>query len=69
VSRKVRDAQLMKVPYVLVVGDKEVEAGTVSVRDRAGVEVRGVALDAFVARAMEEVGSKVPETGDIQDLG
>jgi threonyl-tRNA synthetase len=69
VSRKVRDAQLMKVPYVLVVGDKEVDAGTVSVRDRAGVEVRGVGLDAFVARAMDEAGSKAVKTGDLQDLG
>jgi threonyl-tRNA synthetase len=59
----------MKVPYVLVVGDKEVDAGTVSVRDRAGVEVRGVGLDAFVARAMDEAGSKAVKTGDLQDLG
>jgi len=69
VSRKVRDAQLMKVPYVLVVGDKEVEAGTVSVRDRAGVEVRGVALEGFVARAVDEAESKAIETGELQDLG
>ena len=69
VSRKVRDAQLMKVPYVVVVGDKEVEAGTVSVRDRAGVEVRGVPLEAFLARALDEAGSKALETGDVQDLG
>jgi threonyl-tRNA synthetase len=69
VSRKVRDAQLMKVPYVLVVGDRELEAGTVSVRDRAGVEVRGVALEAFLAKALDETASKALETGDPRDLG
>src|ERR671922_2206137 len=42
VQKKIRAAQLMKVPYTLVVGDKEIGAGTVSVRDRAGREVRGV---------------------------
>jgi threonyl-tRNA synthetase len=68
VSRKVREAQLMKVPYVLVMGDKEVEAGTVSVRDRAGVEVRGVAVDAFVGRALAEAESKALETGNIEEL-
>jgi threonyl-tRNA synthetase len=69
VSRKVRDAQLMKVPYVLVMGDKEVDAGTVSVRDRAGVEVRGVTADAFLARALGEVESKALETANLQELG
>jgi threonyl-tRNA synthetase len=69
VSRKVRDAQLMKVPYVLVVGDKEVEAGTVSVRDRGGVEVRGVALEPFLARALDEVESKALKTGNLEELG
>jgi threonyl-tRNA synthetase len=68
VSRKVRDAQLMKVPYVLVVGDKEVEAGTVSVRDRAGAEAREVALDAFLTRATGEVESKALETGSVEGL-
>jgi threonyl-tRNA synthetase len=69
VSRKVRDAQLMKVPYVVVVGDREVEAGTVSVRDRAGVEVRGVALESFIARAVDESSSRALATGDVRDLG
>jgi threonyl-tRNA synthetase len=69
VSRKVRDAQLMKVPYVLVLGDKEVEAGTVSVRDRAGVEVRGVALEAFLVRAVGEAETRALETGNVRELG
>jgi threonyl-tRNA synthetase len=69
VSRKVRDAQLMKVPYVLVLGDQEVEAGTVSVRDRGGVEVRGVALEAFLARAVGEAETRALETGNVRELG
>src|ERR671934_580436 len=40
VQKKIRAAQLMKVPYTLVMGDKEMGAGTVSVRDRAGHEIR-----------------------------
>jgi threonyl-tRNA synthetase len=52
-----------------VVGDKEIEAGTVAVRDRAGTEVRGVHLDAFIARALDELETKAIETGPVEDLG
>ena len=58
VPKKVRAAQLMRVNYTLVVGDREIEAGTVSVRDREGHEVRGVALDDFVTKAVAEASSK-----------
>ncbi|MGH2725026.1 MAG: threonine--tRNA ligase [Actinomycetota bacterium] len=68
VSRKVRDAQLMKVPYAMVVGDKEIEAGTVSVRDRSGTEVRGVAFERFVERATAEDAARALETGDVTEL-
>ena len=68
VSKKVRDAQLMKVPYVLVVGDREIEAGTVSVRDRAGEEARGVPFDRFVERALDEARTRSLETGDVATL-
>jgi threonyl-tRNA synthetase len=50
-GKKVRATQLEKVPYALVVGDKEAGQGMVAVRDRGGVEVRGVPLERFVARA------------------
>jgi threonyl-tRNA synthetase len=69
VGKKVRDSQTMKVPYTLVVGDQEVDAGTVAVRDREGVEKRGVQLEAFVARAVSELRSRALETGDLADLG
>jgi threonyl-tRNA synthetase len=58
VPKKIRAAQLMKIPYTLVVGDREVEAGTVSVRDREGNEVRGVSFNDFVAKATEEAATR-----------
>jgi len=61
-GKKVRAAQLDKVPYALVVGDKEEEAGTVAVRDRAGTERRGVSLEKFVERAVGEAESKALES-------
>ncbi len=54
VGKKVRAAQLVKAPYVLVIGDKEIESGEVTVRDRSGTETEGVGFDAFVAALVEE---------------
>lgn len=55
VGRKIRDAELQKVPYMLVVGDREAEEGTVAVR-RHGVGDQGSeALDDFVERARDEL--------------
>jgi threonyl-tRNA synthetase len=58
VPKKIRAAQLMKVPYTLVVGDIELAAGTVAVRDREGHETRGVSLDVFVERVTNEVKAR-----------
>ena len=52
---KIRDAQLQKVPYMLVVGDKEVEAQAVAVRLRSGEDLGSMSVDAFLARAVDEV--------------
>ncbi|MEX2458302.1 MAG: threonine--tRNA ligase [Actinomycetota bacterium] len=61
-GKKIRASQLTKIPYTLVVGDKEIEAGTVSVRDRHGNETRGVAFEEFVERAVREDRERaVPE--------
>jgi threonyl-tRNA synthetase len=64
VPKKIRAAQLMKVPYTLVVGDKEIEAGTVAVRDRGGHEVRGVSFDTFAEAVAAEATSRALEGTD-----
>ena len=48
VNYKIREAQLQKVPYMLIVGDREAQAGTVSVRLRTGENVGAQPLDSFV---------------------
>jgi threonyl-tRNA synthetase len=54
VGKKIRAAQLMKVPYTLVVGDQELESGAFTVRDRAGTEIQGVPF----ARVLEALGEE-----------
>lgn len=58
VNRKIRDAQLQKVPFMLVVGDREVGDQTVSVRERPGIDRGAVALPDFVAEFVDKVTSK-----------
>ncbi len=55
---KIREAQLQKIPYMLVVGDKEAANGTVAVRSRAGGDQGAVAVAAFVEAAISEVQRK-----------
>ncbi len=57
IGYKIRATQLQKVPYMLVIGAKEVEDGTVSVRNRAG-ESYSKTVDAFLADALVEVAEK-----------
>ena len=57
-NAKVRRGELQKVPYLLIVGDREAAAGTVSVRSRGGPQEQGVALSDFIARAQEQVQTK-----------
>ncbi len=54
---KIRDAQLQKIPYMLVVGKKEEESGTVAVRTRGGEQTFGVQVDAFCTRVRAEVAA------------
>ena len=58
VGKKIRAAQLMKAPYVVVVGDRDLEAGTFTVRDRSGEEHRGIAFDLIVSTLVEEARSR-----------
>jgi threonyl-tRNA synthetase len=55
---KIRRAQLQKVPYMLIIGEKEQAADSVAVRERSGEDLGAVPLDAFIARAAQEVASK-----------
>ena len=58
VNRKIRDAQLQKVPYMLVVGDKEVEAGAVAVRLRSGENLGPRPVDEFAELAKAKVAER-----------
>lgn len=51
---KIREHTLQKIPYLLVVGDKEVEAGAVAVRTRSGEDLGSLSVDALIARLQEE---------------
>ena len=51
---KIRDAQMQKIPYMLVLGGREVENGTISVRSRVAGDLGAMTLDAFVAKADAE---------------
>lgn len=55
IGYKIREAQLQKIPYMLVLGDKEKEAGTVGVRSRKDGDIGAMAVDEFVAKIVEEI--------------
>jgi threonyl-tRNA synthetase len=55
---KIRDAQLQKIPYMLVIGGKEAEAGTVSVRHRAKGDLGPRPLEQFTADLKAEIDAK-----------
>jgi threonyl-tRNA synthetase len=58
IGYKIREAQLQKIPYMLVVGDREVEDKTVSVRTRAGGDQGAQPVEAFVVMARDEIQTK-----------
>jgi threonyl-tRNA synthetase len=55
---KIRDAQLQKVPYMLVVGDREAEAGAVAVRLRTEEDLGARSVEEFIAMAQEAIEEK-----------
>jgi threonyl-tRNA synthetase len=64
IQYKIREAQLQKIPYMLVAGDREVAEGTVSVRSRSGGDLGARAVDEFLRQAQAEVASKgEPQAG------
>ncbi len=60
-NAKIRQAQLMKVPYMLVVGDNEMQAGQVSLRARDGSQQNNISLTEFVARAKDKIVRRAKE--------
>jgi threonyl-tRNA synthetase len=58
---KIRDAQLKKVPYMLIAGDRDAAAGHVSVRTRTGEDLGGVSVEDFVRRVRNEVAEGLGE--------
>ncbi|NLL58132.1 MAG: threonine--tRNA ligase [Firmicutes bacterium] len=58
VGYKIREAQVQKIPYMLVIGDKEVAARSVAVRHREQGDLGAVPLDSFVAKIKEEINEK-----------
>ena len=60
-NAKIRQAQLMKVPYMIVVGKNEMEAGQISLRVRDGSQQNGFALREFIARAKDRIDRRAPE--------
>ena len=59
IGKKIRDAQMEKIPYMLVVGDRDIEAGTVSPRHRADGDLGAMTLDAFTAVLKDVVDNKL----------
>ncbi|HCG64733.1 MAG TPA: threonine--tRNA ligase [Sphaerochaeta sp.] len=57
-NAKIRNAQKMKVPHMLVLGEREEEQGAVSVRYRDGKQENGIALDSYIAMLHERIASK-----------
>ena len=58
---KIREAQMQKIPYMLVVGDRDVENNTVSVRTRGGEDLGAMSLDAFLGKCLLEIASKTKD--------
>ena len=59
IGKKIREATMEKVPYMVVVGDRDMENGTVSVRHRSGEDLGAMSLEQFAAMLKEEVDNKV----------
>jgi len=58
IGYKIREAQMEKVPYMLVVGEKEMEAGQVAVRRRDKGDIGAIAADEFIATVVNDITEK-----------
>ena len=59
ITYKIREHSLQKLPYLLVVGDKEMQAGCVAVRTRTGEDLGSMPIEAFIERIKSDIASKV----------
>jgi threonyl-tRNA synthetase len=55
---KIRDRTLQRIPYLLVIGEREMESGTVSVRTRKGEDLGSLSLDDFTARLAADIAQR-----------
>jgi threonyl-tRNA synthetase len=62
IGYKIREAQLQKVPYMLVTGDREAAESTVSVRSRAAGDLGARPVDGFIADALDEIRTRALQT-------
>jgi threonyl-tRNA synthetase len=60
-NAKIRSAQLMKVPYMILVGDNEMKAEQVSLRGRDGSQQNNILLSDFIARAKDRIARRAAE--------
>ena len=58
IGYKIREAQMQKIPYMLVVGDREAESGKVAVRTRKGEDLGAMAFDEFASRLQDEIRTR-----------
>ena len=58
-NAKIRNAQKQKYPYMLVIGDREMEEGQVALRRRSGENPGAMSVDAFLALALDEIAQKI----------
>ena len=58
VGFKIREHTIQRIPYLLVVGDREMEEGTVAVRTRSGEDLGTMPLEAFAEKLADEVASR-----------
>lgn len=59
ISYKIREHSMQKVPYLLIVGDKEVGSRTVTVRERSGQDLGSMAIEEFISRAQNEITERL----------
>ena len=58
ITYKIREHSLQKLPYQLIVGDKELQAGQVAVRTRSGEDLGAMPVDALLARLRDEIAAR-----------